>query len=191
MIGKENLTNIHNIIPPKLVKRIHQLGIVVHDMSAAIEHFSRLGIGPLYRPISKPGEEEIFYHGKKISSKIDLVLGYCGSLQIELITTEGDSNIYSEFLERHGEGLHHVCCFVTNYDRQLTAFQSAGFETVQTGRIVSNGNTVSRYAYLDARLTNGFVIELSSSKLMGIIPVRMSPFMMKAGTLSGDLVRVA
>jgi catechol 2,3-dioxygenase-like lactoylglutathione lyase family enzyme len=169
-------------------KNVHQLGFVVEDMGRALDNFAeKLGIRKWYRPVfSEKDESPIFYKGAKIDSQLGIAVGYLGRLQIELVTTKGDRNIYLDHLERHGEGMHHICFFVSDLDRKLGAYKKLGIEPVQAGAIVSKGGAVTRYAYLDSALTNGLIVELTETRRFGL-PMKMSPFLMKVGKMTGDL----
>jgi hypothetical protein len=117
-------------------------------------------------------------------------MGFCGTTQIELIATEGENNLYSDFLETHGAGLHHICFFVSDLDKKLAACKALGLEPVQHGTVCSKGGTVTRYAYLIGPASKGLIVELSEARLGGKIAVKMTPLMMKVGKLTGDLVLV-
>lgn len=167
--------------------KVHQVGLVVEDMKYAVERCSSLlGIRRWYRAVNKTAGE-VVVRGKPVKCRLDFVLGFCGKTQVELIASSGDGNIYTEFLESHGPGLHHVCFFVTDLQRKMEAYANAGLSPIQTGRVESKGGTITRYAYFDPGPAGGLIIELSESRLAGKIPVRMSPFMMKIGRLTGDL----
>ena len=78
--------------------KVSQVGFVVEDMEKAIKDYSSLfGIKRWYRTVSR--ETELIYRGRAVNSKVDYVMGYCGSNQIELIATKGDKNFYNEFLD--------------------------------------------------------------------------------------------
>ena len=172
-------------------KQVDQVGFVVEDMEDAIRNFSdKLGVRDWYRPRkSEEDEGKIIYRGEEIVPEIDFVLGYCGRLQFELVTTGGPKNIYSEHLERHGEGLHHICFFIKDIDATMAEYKKMGVEPIQTGSVLGKGGAVTRYAYMDGSLTNGLIVELSETKLFGI-NTKMSPVMMKVGHLTGDLEKV-
>jgi len=172
-------------------KQIDQLGIVVNDMDEAIRNFAgKLGVKSWYRPAAWDANMgTIIYRGKEIRPEIAFVMGYCGNLQIELITTRGDGNIYTEHLEQHGEGLHHIGFFVSDFKKKLEAYAKLGIEPIQSGAVAGKGGDITNYAYLDAKNTNGVIIELVETRVYGI-NTKMSPFMMLLGHMIGDLVKV-
>lgn len=169
-------------------KNVDQVGVVVHDIKDAVRNYrQKLGIRTWYRAVSAPDDDgSVFFRGQKLNSDIEFVLGYCGGLQFELVQSSGDANIYSEHLEKHGEGLHHVCFFVSDLERKLAAYKKLDIEPVQTGRVKGKGGAITHYAYLESGKINGLCIEMSETRLYGL-PTKMSPFMMKVGKLTGDL----
>ena len=169
-------------------KRVDQVGIVVRDIEDAIRNMSdKLGVKKWYRPSkSEDGENTITLRGKEIHPEVDFVLGYCGSLQFELVSSQGEPSLYTEFLEEHGEGIQHLGFFVSDLDRKLAAYKAMGVEPVMSGEAVGKTNAVTRYVYLDHAHVSGLCIEMIETRLFGI-PTRMTPLMMHIGHATGDL----
>src|ERR1019366_8563816 len=82
-----------------------QVAFVVRNMDQALPAyeavFGKFHVMPL-PPMP------VKYRGKDISIKLKLAFAKAGSLEIEVIEAVGEPSPYSEHLERHGEGLHHV-----------------------------------------------------------------------------------
>ncbi len=169
--------------------KVDQVGVVVKDIGKAMRYYKRMfGIGPWYRG---RGEEKgkVVYRGRDVEVELDIALAFCGGVQVELIQTKGrDPNIYSEQLERSGEGLHHLGFFVTGIEKKLASLRGAGVEPLQSG-VIKSGKAVVKYAYLDTAGTGGVILELIDTTLMGV-PLKMSGFMMKVGCLLGDAEKI-
>ena len=93
--------------------RIIQVGIIVHDAEAAVAAWtSRFKLAParfVDRPIpGKNLEETAMYRGERGNFRMRLAFLEAGPVQIEFIQPLEGDNIYSEFLNEHGEGLHHI-----------------------------------------------------------------------------------
>lgn len=169
-----------------------QLGIVVRDINDAMRNFSRLyGVRDWYRNgRNEEKPDKVFYKGKQIQQENDMALGYCGSLQLELVQPTGDEeSIYTTHLEKHGEGMHHLGFFVPDMDAKLAAYAKLGIEPVQTCELFAKGGAVTRCAYMDDTEANGITIELVETKMFGI-HMRMKPILLKVGALMGDLEKV-
>ena len=66
----------------------------------------------------------------------DIALSYAGDMQLELIAPVSGESIYTEFLDRVGPGLHHVCVEAEDpdaFDAALEAAEQRGTPVVQQG----------------------------------------------------------
>lgn len=97
--------------PPKgLVNGIEQVCVVVNDLDKTIENFvEKAGIGPwavyTYAP---PDLTNMKVRGKEVAYGMRLALAWTGSFMWEVIQPLEGPSIYREFLDRYGEGMHHV-----------------------------------------------------------------------------------
>ena len=55
------------------------------------------------------GPDTCTYRGAPADFVADISLSYAGETQLEIIAPVSGTSIYSDFLERSGPGLHHVC----------------------------------------------------------------------------------
>ena len=137
---------------------VDQVGIVVKDVHTAAESLHRLlGIGP-FRVLEWPidgVDPESTYHGEPGHYRLRLGFTRAGATQIELI--EGQ-NIWSDFLERHGPGVHHFRVIVPDFEARVAALEAAGFKNIASG---TGAHVGSKWVYFDAgELLDGIVIEL-------------------------------
>lgn len=97
--------------------KIHHICVVVKDMEKAIQYYSKRGISPfLVRETDK---------GHCI-----LKWGFAwlvGSMRLELVQVLGGHCIYNEFLDKHGEGTHHICFEVEDGDGEVALWKKRGF----------------------------------------------------------------
>ncbi|MDR1639865.1 MAG: VOC family protein [Clostridiales bacterium] len=68
-------------------------------------------------------------------------------LQIELIQPNTEKSVWREFLDRHGEGIHHIAFQVKGMDGKIKDMELAGYPLVQRGKYGDGGG---EYAYFDA-----------------------------------------
>jgi hypothetical protein len=140
---------------------IDQVGMVVPDaVSAAEELYRILGIGP-FRVVEWPVEgvdPEATYRGQPGSFRIRVAFAQVGPMQLELVEPlEGDS-IWSEFLQQHGPGLHHVRLSLLDFESVVAGLEAMGLEKVCSGTGFHVG---TRWAYFDtSHLLNGLVVEI-------------------------------
>ena len=55
------------------------------------------------------GPQTCTYRGRPADHVADVALSYAGDTQLEVIAPVRGDSVYTEFLERSGPGLHHVC----------------------------------------------------------------------------------
>ncbi len=166
---------------------VHQLGFVVRDMEKAMEEYGRIyHIKTWYRAAKRP-DDEMFYMGKRIVDPgFDLIVGYCGKTEIELITTGAQESIYANFLKEGREGLHHVSFFVNDLDAAVEEYKGYGFQVVQNGYMT--GTTERTYYAYMAKPEEGFgrIIEFSSTVFFGKLPLQRAHWNMLGGVLTGN-----
>jgi hypothetical protein len=137
---------------------IRQLGYVVHDIEAAMDHWSRtLGVGPwFYNP--RVPIRDYQYDGKGYEPHNSVALANSGFVQVELIQIRNDvPSMYRDFLQAGRTGLQHVAYWTSNYDADLERLLAQGFKPKMQGEVGERG----RFIYFDTEFHPGTVIELS------------------------------
>ena len=76
------------------------------------------------------GPDACTYRGKPADFVADISLSYAGETQLELIAPVNGQSIYTDFLDRAGAGLHHICIEVEDVERALAERDA---EAVQRG----------------------------------------------------------
>ena len=62
-----------------------------------------------------------------------LARGDMGGIGLELIQPLKGRSVYGEFLEKKGEGIHHLAFMVEDLDAEIADMEKRGFKVVQTG----------------------------------------------------------
>ena len=129
--------------------KISHIGLAVRDLKSAEELFSKL-LG-----VSRVHHEEVADQKVRIAS-FDL-----GNGRIELTEpTSADSPI-AKFLEKRGEGIHHIAFEVEDVAKELARLKSEGVQLIdETPRLGSHNMMI---AFLHPKSTNGVLIELCQS----------------------------
>jgi hypothetical protein len=140
---------------------VHQVGIVVEDVERAISGHGRLlGYGEAAWRRAHFGPESVerlFVRGEQVA--FSMRLGFAGSApELELIEPVSGPSIYREWLDEHGEGLHHLAVVVTSLDAATEAMERAGFAVVQAGTgFAPDGR--GGFAYYATERALGYVLE--------------------------------
>jgi hypothetical protein len=133
------------------VTEIKQVGIVVRDVyETAKNYWNLLGIGPWE---IREWESHILYqrtyHGNPSWAKERLAHAYVGDLELELCqVVEGDS-IYQDWINQHGEGLHHLTFLCDDVDEVSKTLTNQGFVNLQSGRFGNPEEKPFGYNYID------------------------------------------
>jgi methylmalonyl-CoA/ethylmalonyl-CoA epimerase len=126
--------------------RLDHVGIAVSDLGAGRRFYERvLGLRPAHEEvIEDQGVHEVLYR--------------MGDAWVQLVAPLGPDTPVGRFLEKRGEGLHHVGYSVANVSTALSELRAAGVETVdEVPRIGSGGTTV---AFAHPKSAHGVLIEL-------------------------------
>lgn len=89
------------------------------------------------------------YRGRPADFVADISLSYVGDTQLELIAPVRGDSVYTEFLDAHGPGLHHVCIEepdAESFDDRLRDAERDGTPAVCHGTMPGG----MRFAYLTA-----------------------------------------
>src|SRR5215467_4733565 len=131
-----------------MLKRIDHVAIIVRNIEQALAFYrDTLGISP--SEIKEVPSEQV-----RIAF---LPLGGPGGSEIELIEpTSADSSLV-KFLEKRGEGLHHICLEVDDIDEALQEMREQGASVLdQQPRLAAEGRAI----FLHPKGTNGVLLEL-------------------------------
>lgn len=152
----------------KFDKYVH-FGVVVKDYKKTIEVLENaFGIGPWrvndFPPAGvDPSQLNMTYHGKKGDFKAKFCFANIGDTEIEVIQpVEGDS-VWFDFLEEHGDGIHHVKFFVDSIVETKEYLESKGYTMLQSG-VGVGPNEGRTWAYFKTQEDAGFILEVLSNK---------------------------
>ena len=112
-----------------------QVGVVVRNLDEAVKKYEDIyGIGPwAINVLDSSNVNDMTVHGKRQDFAIRVGFAFVGNTQWELIEPLDDKSIYAEFLNEHGEGLHHVAFGVENHDETVGYLGEKGVHIIQSG----------------------------------------------------------
>ena len=142
------------------VGAIEHVGVLVRDLDRAMEHYANdLGIGPwVTYTLSPDWVRDMTVHGKEQGYVYKLALCNVGPVLYELMESVRGPNIYEGFLNKHGEGVHHLGYFVEDIDAEISAMEARGFALLQSGRGFGTADG-GAYAYFDTERACGCILE--------------------------------
>jgi catechol 2,3-dioxygenase-like lactoylglutathione lyase family enzyme len=139
---------------------IIQTAWVVEDITRSEQFFvDHFGVRKWIRiPDVHFGPDTCTYRGAPADFVAHVAMAYIGDMQLELIQPVSGDSIYTEFLERSGPGLHHVCFVPDDFDSAVAQAEQDGVPVVQRG---SMGGGLMEFAYIDGRDAGVPYVELA------------------------------
>ncbi len=83
-----------------------------------------------------------------------------GGVLIELLQPVGSEGVMAKFLEKRGEGFHHICYEVDDIKAEITSLKASGVEVLGEPKPGAEGMSV----FLHPRGTHGVLVELVEKK---------------------------
>ena len=128
------------------MNKIEHLGIAVRELSKAQEVFNLL----LNKEPYKMEQVE--------REKVNTLFYELGESKIELLESTDEDGTISKFIEKRGEGFHHVAIAVDDIVFEMTRLKNAGFELLSDEPKTGADNKL--ICFLHPRSTGGLLIEL-------------------------------
>ena len=126
--------------------QIDHVGVAVSDLERAIALYAETFRMPLVH------RETVAEQG------VEAVLLDVGDGHVELLSPLGPETVVAKFVERRGEGLHHVAYRVEDIDAALASLGEAGVDLIDSEPRI--GIRKSRVAFLHPKSTGGVLTEL-------------------------------
>ncbi|MGB9779806.1 MAG: VOC family protein [Caldanaerobacter sp.] len=134
-----------------------QIGIVVRDIEEALQNYAEFfGVEkPQWFWTDDYSKAHTKFNGRPTKARAKLGFFELGPLQLELIEPDENSSTWREFLDKNGEGIHHIAFGVKDMDRKIEELYRKGMEVIQKGDFEGG-----RYAYIDTLRALKVMIEL-------------------------------
>ena len=129
-----------------MIRKVAHIGIAVKDIDGHL---------PFYRDIlgMKVGERT-----KVAGQGVEIAFLEVGDTKIELLQPLDENANINKFLQKRGEGQHHICLEVSDIERVLHELEERGIELIdKKPRPGAHGSLV---AFIHPRSTGGVLIEL-------------------------------
>jgi methylmalonyl-CoA/ethylmalonyl-CoA epimerase len=128
------------------MNKIEHIGIAVKNLQESNLLFEKLFGNPPYK------EEEVVSEGVKTSFFMN------GPNKIELLEATNENSPIAKFLEKKGEGIHHIAFDVTDIVLEVKRLRNEGF--VVLNETPKKGADNKLVVFLHPKSTNGVLIEL-------------------------------
>lgn len=132
------------------MRKIEHLGIAVKDLTASNELFSKLLNVLPYKTESVESEG------------VNTSFFQVGETKIELLEASNADSAIAKFIEKRGEGIHHIAFDVADIHAEVARLKAEGFTVLnETPKPGADNKLV---VFLHPKSTNGVLIELCQEK---------------------------
>jgi methylmalonyl-CoA/ethylmalonyl-CoA epimerase len=132
------------------MRKIEHLGIAVANIEESIKTFEKLLGAPCYKI------EEV------ISESVKTAFFHIGESKIELLQATDPSSAIAKYLEKRGQGIHHIAFDVADINAEIKRLESEGFVLIHQSP--KDGADNKLIAFLHPKSTEGMLVELCQEK---------------------------
>ena len=133
-----------------MLKKIEHIGIAVSNLKESNLLFEAL-LGTSNYKTEKITSEGV------ITSFFDV-----GTHKIELLQATDSNSPIAKFIDKRGEGVHHIAFEVEDIEAELARLKTKGFELIH--ETPKDGADNKRIAFLHPKTTNGVLVELCQER---------------------------
>jgi len=125
---------------------LDHIGIAVKSIDAAKKIYEDLGLA--------------IEHVETVDTqKVRTAFLSVGDANLELLEPSGPDSTIAKYIEKRGEGIHHICLRVDDLEAQLARLKERGYRLINEAPVP--GAHGCRVAFLHPAAGNGVLIELS------------------------------
>lgn len=129
-----------------MITKISHIGIAVKNLSSAKEIYKKLFQ-------SEPSEEEVVE-----SQKVKVAKFKVGESTVELLEPTSPDSPIAKFIEKRGEGIHHVAYESDNINSDLNRLDENGFELINKEPVAGSDNM--QIAFIKPKSVGGVLTEI-------------------------------
>ena len=131
--------------------KLEHIGIAVKDFSTAI---------PLYETLLNTN----CYKTETVATeKVTTAFFACGDSKIELLQSLETDGVIAKFIEKRGEGMHHIAFLVDDIVAEIKRLKTDGFVFINDVPKLGADNKL--VCFLHPKATNGVLIELCQERV--------------------------
>ena len=128
------------------MQQIEHIGIAVKSLDQSVPLFERLLHTPCYKTEFVENE------------KVNTAFFKTGTHKVELLESTDPDGVIARFIEKKGEGMHHIAFLVNDIEAEMERLKKEGFVLLNDSP--KNGADNKLVCFLHPKHTNGVLIEL-------------------------------
>jgi methylmalonyl-CoA/ethylmalonyl-CoA epimerase len=126
------------------------IGIAVKDLSISVPLFEKLLNSQCYKTETVESEA------------VNTAFFKTGDTKIELVQSNTEDGVIAKFIDRKGEGMHHIAFEVTDIEAEMARLQAEGFVLLNEKPKLGADNKL--VCFLHPKGTNGVLVELCQER---------------------------
>lgn len=126
--------------------KLEHIGIAVKNLETAIPLYEKLLNAPCYKT---EGVE---------SEKVNTAFFRQGDAKIELLESTDPEGVIARFIEKKGEGVHHIAFEVADIHTEMARLRAEGFSLLN--EVPKKGADNKLICFVHPKNTNGVLVEL-------------------------------
>ena len=133
-----------------MIQKIEHIGIAVKDLNHSNELFKKLFGKDHYKveAVESEGVSTSFF--------------MLGETKIELLQATNEDSAIAKFIDKKGEGIHHIAYAVDNIVTEIERLKAEGFEILN--KEPKHGADNKLICFLHPKSTNGILVELCQER---------------------------
>ena len=125
------------------------VAFIVRDMGRAVKAYKDIGFTPMSPPVERVWDSRQYeVYGKPLSPSTAVKTREShlrrGAFNLQFIEPVAGQGLYREFLDKHGEGISHLCFAVADLEKEQASLVKKGFPVIQRVR-QANGTLLETY----------------------------------------------
>jgi methylmalonyl-CoA/ethylmalonyl-CoA epimerase len=128
------------------MRKVEHIGIAVKSLTDSVPLFEKLLSTPCYKTESVASEA------------VNTAFFRTGETKIELVESSNPEGVISRFIEKKGEGLHHIAFDVADIYAEMERLKAEGFQLLSDAPKPGADNKL--VCFLHPKSTNGVLVEL-------------------------------
>lgn len=134
------------------MQQVEHIGIAVKNLETSIQLFEKLLNTPCYKTEIVKSEQVRTAFFQKMETKV------------ELLESMDENGVVAKFINKRGEGIHHIAFLVKNIEEEMKRLVGEGF--ILLNDTPKKGADNKLVCFLHPKGTNGVLIELCQDEII-------------------------
>jgi methylmalonyl-CoA/ethylmalonyl-CoA epimerase len=133
-----------------MIKKVDHIGIAVRSLETTLPFYTEV------LKLSLLGIEEVE------SQKVRVAFLKAGETKLELLEPTTEESTVAQFINKRGEGIHHIALGVTSIEERIIEMKEKGIRMIDEEPRIGAGG--AHIAFMHPKSTTGVLVELCEKK---------------------------